>query len=172
MSRLTTMSPEAIKAVFSQESDADLVVLLTFYDPDTNQPSVRLCDNYTGRISETSEDVVYGVVSRSNNFTFLPLQVTMPQEDEAQAPRMSIVINDVTRYVVPIIRSLSKPPKVLMELVLTKTPDVVEASFSGFFVSSFTYNADQVTCELSMVDYEREPFPMHSFSPKYFPGLF
>lgn len=172
MSRLTTMSPEAIKAVFAQESDSDLVVLLTFYDPDTNQPSVRLCDNYTGRISETSEDVVYGVPSRSNNFTFLPLQITMPQEDEAQAPRMSIVINDVTRYVIPIIRSLSKPPKVLMELVLTKTPDVVEASFSGFFVSSFTYNADQVTCELSMVDYEREPFPMHSFSPKYFPGLF
>lgn len=172
MSRLTTMSPEAIKAVFAQESDADLAVLLTFYDPDTNQPSVRLCDNYTTRISETSEDVVYGIVSRSNNFTFLPLQITLPQEDEAQAPRMSIVINDVTRYVIPIIRSLSKPPKVLMELVLTKTPDTVEASFSGFFVSSFTYNADQVTCELSMVDYEREPFPMHSFSPKYFPGLF
>lgn len=172
MSRLSSMSAEAIKAVFSQESDADLIVLLTFYDPDTNQPSVRLSDNYTSRISETSEDVVYGVTSRGNNFTFLPLQITLPQEDEAQAPRMSIVINDVTRYVIPIVRSLSKPPKVLMELVLSKTPNVVEASFSGFYVSSFTYNADQVTCELSMVDYEREPFPMHSFSPKYFPGLF
>lgn len=172
MSRLSSMSAEAIKAVFSQESDADLIVLLTFYDPDTNQPSVRLSDNYTSRISETSEDVVYGVTSRGNNFTFLPLQITLPQEDEAQAPRMSIVINDVTRYVIPIVRSLSKPPKVLMELVLSKTPNVVEASFSGFYVSSFTYNADQVTCELGMVDYEREPFPMHSFSPKYFPGLF
>jgi hypothetical protein len=172
MSRLTTMSPDAIKAVFSADSDSDLITLLTFYDPDTNLPSVRLCDNYLTRISETADDVTYGVTSRTNNFIFLPLQITLPQEDEAQAPRVTIVINDVTRYITPIIRSLSKPPKVLIELVLSKSPDTVEVSFSGFYVSSFTYNANQVSAELSMVDYEREPFPMHTFSPKYFPGLF
>ena len=59
-----------------------------------------------------------------------------------------------------------------MELVLSKTPDIVEVSFSDFYISNFTYNADSVSAELSMIDYEREPFPMHSFTPQYFPGMF
>jgi hypothetical protein len=59
-----------------------------------------------------------------------------------------------------------------MELVLYKTQVTVEASFSGFYINSFTYTADSVTADLSMVDYDREPFPMYSFTAPYFPGLF
>jgi hypothetical protein len=170
------MSPEALKAVFSTETSSDLITLVTFQDV-TNpggdlSNEIRLCDGYTGRISEDSTDVMYGVVSRGENYIFLPLEITLPQEEEAQAPRCSIVIRDVTRYLTPVIRGLTSPPKVKLELVLSTTPDVVEVSFDGFYVTNFTYNRDQVTCELQMVNYEREPFPMHSFSPKHFPGLF
>jgi hypothetical protein len=184
MSRLTSMSPDALRAVFSPEADTDIYTLLTIYDPATNQPSVRLCDGYTIRLSETADEVVYGVKKRvggvNYDYIFLPLQITLPQEDEAQAPRCTITLNDVTQYVTPIIRSLSAPPKVTLELVLSKnltsaTPTVdtvVEVSFSNFYITNFTYNANTVTADLSMVDYEREPFPMHSFTPKYFPGLF
>ena len=58
MSRLTSMSPEAIKAVFSPDSDADLLLLLTIYDPDNSSTVVaRLADGYTTRISEISRRV-------------------------------------------------------------------------------------------------------------------
>jgi hypothetical protein len=133
---------------------------------------MRLCDGYTERISETADEVIYGVTSRGNKFTFLPIQVTLPQEDEAQAPKCTITLNDVTRSVTPLIRSLTSSPKVLLELVLSKTPDRVEVSFSGLYITNFTYNADSVVATLAMTDYEREPFPMHTFSPKYFPGIF
>lgn len=173
MSRLTTMSPAAIKAVFSPDSDSDLFFLLTIYDP-ANPASVvmRLSDGYTQRISETADDVVYGTVSNGNNFIFLPMQISLPTEEEAQAPRCSLTINDVSRYAIPLIRSITSPPKILMQLVLSKTPNIIEAEFNGFYISKFTYNASTVTAELSMIDYEREPFPAHSFSPLYFPGLF
>jgi len=173
MSRLTTMSPEAIRAIFSPEADSDLLFLLTIYDP-TNSSTVvaRLSDGFTKRISETSDEIVYGVTSRTQDFIFLPMEISLPTEDEAQAPRCSLVLRDVTKYVIPIIRTIVGPPKVKMELVLSKTPDIVEASFSGFYISSFTYNADSVTADLSMIDYEREPFPMHAFTPAYFPGMF
>ena len=152
MSRLTSMSPEAIKAVFSPDSDADLILLLTIYDPDNpNTVVARLADGFTKRISETADEVVYGVTSRGNDFTFLPMEISLPTEEEAQAPRCSVTMHDVTRYVVPIIRSISGPPKVKLEIVLSKTPDTVEASFAGFYFSNFT---------------------MHSFSPVYFPGIF
>jgi len=173
MSRLTTMSPDAIRAIFSPEADSDLLFLLTIYDP-VNPSTVvaRLADGYTKRISETADEVVYGVTSNSQDFVFLPMEISLPTEEEAQAPRCSIILRDVTRYVIPIIRTIVGPPTVKMELVLSKTPDTVEASFSGFYISNFSYNADSVTADLSMIDYEREPFPMHSFTPAYFPGMF
>lgn len=173
MSRLTTMSPDAIRAIFSPEADSDLLFLLTIYDPSNPSTVVaRLSDGYTKRISETADEVVYGVTSRSQDFIFLPMEISLPTEEEAQAPRCSIVLRDVTRYVIPIVRTIVGPPTVKMELVLSKTPDTVEASFTGFYISNFSYNADSVTAELSMIDYEREPFPMHSFTPAYFPGMF
>lgn len=177
MSRLTSMSPAAIKAVFSPDSDQDLIVLLTIYNPDSENPdevAARLSDGYTQRIQSltTDQEVVYGVRSRNNDYVFLPMEINLPSEQEAQAPRSSIVLRDVTRYATPLIRSIKGPPKILMELVLSSTPDIVEASFSGFYINSFTYNAESVSAELSMINYDREPFPQHSFSPIYFPGLF
>jgi hypothetical protein len=167
------MSPDAIKAIFSPEADSDLIFLLTVYDPVTPTTVVgRVCDGFTKRISETADEVVYGVTSRSDDFVFLPMEISLPTEEEAQAPRCSIVMRDVTKYVIPLVRTIVGPPKVKMELVLSKTPDIVEASFTGFYISNFSYNADSVTADLSMIDYEREPFPMHAFTPAYFPGMF
>lgn len=173
MSRITSISPSALRAMFSTESSSDLIVLVTIYDTPSGTP-IRLCDGYTQRLSDnaTDSDITYGVVSRGDNYTFLPLEITLPQEDEAQAPRCSIVIRDVTRYLIPTIRNLTQNPKVKLELVLSSSPNTVEVSFDGFYITNFTYNRDQVTAELQMINYEREPFPAHSFSPKYFPGLF
>lgn len=167
------MSPEAIRAVFSPEADADLYMLLTIYDP--NNPATviaRLSDGYTQRISETADDVVYGVVSRGNSYVFLPMEITLPSEEEAQAPKCSITLHDVTRYIMPLVRSLTGPPTVKLELILSKTPDIVEASFSEFYMTGVTYNAESVSADLVMIDYEREPFPSHSFTPALFPGMF
>lgn len=173
MSRLGTMSPAAIRAVFSPESDSDLYMLLTIYDP-SNPSNViaRLSDGYTQRISETDDEVVYGVVSRGESFVFLPLNISLPTESDDQAPTCSITINDVTRYIMPLIRQLNGPPSVKLELVLSSTPDVVEASFSEFYLTGITYNAESVSGNLSMVNYDVEPFPSHSFTPFLFPGLF
>jgi hypothetical protein len=183
MSRLTSLSPAALKAMFSPESDDTLITLLTIYStstPDAN--SIRLCDGYTKRISETARDVVYGVTNKGKDFIFLPINITLPSEEDASAPKCSITINDVTRYITPIIRTITSPPKVIMELALASTLDPThanyapntnpEVSFSGFYITNFTYNAESVQAELSMINYASEPFPAYGFTPAYFPGLF
>lgn len=173
MSRLSSMSPTAIRAVFSPDSDNDLITLLTIYNPlNESEVIARLADGFTQRISETDDEVEYGVVSNGFSYTFIPMQISLPSEDEAQAPRCSIVLNDVTRYITPIIRDITAPPRIKLELVLAKTPNVIEVSFSEFYINNFSYNAQAVTADLAMIDYEREPFPMHSFTPRYFPGMF
>lgn len=173
MSRLASMSPAAIRAVFSPEADADLYMLLTIYDPDNSSVVVaRLSDGFTQRISETDNDIAYGLISRGDTFMFLPMEITLPTEDEAQAPKCSITLHDVTRYIMPIIRTLNGPPSVKLELVLSKTPDTVEASFSEFYLNGITYNADSVSASLVMIDYSMEPFPKDSFTPRLFPGMY
>lgn len=167
------MSPNALKAVFSPDADDDLIILLTIYDPlNESEVVARLADGFTKRISETADEVLYGVTSNGFDYIFLPMEISLPSEDEAQAPRCSIVMHDVTRHLTPIIRTITAPPRIKLELVLSKTPDVVEVSFSDFYINAFNYNADSVSADLAMIDYEREPFPMHSFTPRYFPGMF
>lgn len=193
MSRLASLSPAAIKAMFSTESDATLMTLITIYDPtDTTGTAVaaRICDNYLQRLDTDTifglvgspanaqtlvtdgNELVYGVISRSNNFIFLPVEISLPTEEDNSAPKCSLVIHDVTRYLTPVIRDIQSPPRVLIELVLTSTPNVVEASFSGFYISNISYNADSVTCELAMTDFAVEPFPCFTFTPQFFPGIF
>jgi len=179
MTRLATMNPAAIKAIFSPESTDTLITLLTFYDPDDqNRVIGKIADGYTQRLpdedeeDEEDEEIVYGVVSRGENYGFLPVQITLPTEEEAQAPRASLAINDVTRILTPKIRTLTGPVRVKMELVLSSTPNEVEVSFDYFYISSISYTRDTVNCSLSMINLDREPFPVHSFTPSYFPGLY
>lgn len=190
---MRTLSAAAMKAMFSTESDATLMTLITIYDPtDPNGTGVaaRICDNYLQRLDTNTifglagfpgndqtlvtdgNELIYGVISNSNNFVFVPVEISLPTEEDNSAPKCSLVIHDVTRYLTPIIRSITSPPRVLIELVLTSTPDVVEASFSDFYISNITYNADSVTCDLVMTDYAVEPFPCFTFTPQYFPGIF
>lgn len=169
---MRNLSAEALKALFSPEGDSDLFILLTIYAADGVTPILNLSDGYTQRLSETTQDILYGVISNGVEYTFLPMEISLPSEEEGRAPKCSIVIKDIVRYLIPTIRNLAYSPKIKLQLVLSKTPNVVEVSYSGFYITSFNYNAEQVTAELSMIDYEREPFPAHSFSPAYFPGLF
>ena len=83
-----------------------------------------------------------------------------------------MTIHDVTKYVMAIARTLNGRPRVKLELILSSSPDTVEATFDSFYIINFTYTADRVTAELSMINYELEPFPQYSFTPVYFPGLF
>lgn len=188
MSRLTSMSPQALKAVFSPESDADLITLLTISDFDNTNTIIRISDNYTQRLTGTDpfgnpltndDQVVYGVESRGNKFIFLPVTITLPSEEESSIPRCSLTIMDVTQYLIPVIRgTILRPPKLKLELILSSDPNCTnngglpEVSFSQFYINSITYNADSVQCDISMISYQSEPFPCFSFTPNYFPGLF
>ena len=168
-----TLSVAARAALFAQESDNTLVTLLTFTGTGIS-PAIRLCDNFTQRISDgiNDEEIMYGLVSRSNNYIFLPFQITLPTEEAQSIPRAQLRIDDVTRYLTPTIRSITSPPNLLIELVLKTTPNVVEASFSGLQLASIGYDANSMTADLSLPSLILEPFPGGTFTPSYFPGMF
>jgi hypothetical protein len=117
---------------------------------------------------------------------FLPMNISLPSDQEAGADKCSITLNYVTPEAIQLIRTqLTAPTKILIELVMTKTPsyndgqtvespdlDNIEASFPSFYITSATYSAESISFELNMISYNREPFPAYNFVPSYFPGLF
>jgi hypothetical protein len=171
MSRLGSLSPAALRAMFSQDADDTLAVLVTISGTGLPAP-LRITDNYTQRLITTDDEVIYGMISRSNNYIFIPFDINLPTEETESAPRCQITINDVTRYIIPSIREASVTLDVLIELVLTSTPDVVEVAFDGFLMSGISYNANSVTADLIVDSLSAEPFPQHTFTPSYFAGLF
>ena len=182
MSRLSRLSPAAIKAMFSSETDEQLIMLLTVYDPNgsydtattTTTTPIRLTDNYTQRLSTTTDDeVIYGVVSNSNEYMFIPMTLNLPNDQETGPGDCTITLNFVTPEIITIIRDhLRVRTKVLIELVVSSNLNYIEASLQDYYITSATYNAETVTLSLGMVSYNTEPFPSFSFTPSYFPGLF
>ena len=174
MSRLTTMSANALKALFDIESSDTLITLLTIkQNPDIGVYSdILLTDTAVNRISEDANEVIYGVTSNGLNYTYLPLEIVLPNDDANTAPKCQLTIHDVTRYLIPSIRTLTGPPEVALQLVLYSTPNVVEISYTGFKLTNISYNANTITGDLTIPSLEIEPFPAHSFTPAYFPGLF
>ena len=119
MSRLSRLSPAAIKAMFSSETDEQLIMLLTIYDPngssDPAAPTVpiRLSDNYTKRITSvttdnsvitTDDEVIYGVTSRSKDFIFLPMTLNLPTDQQTGLGDCSISLNFVSPETIILIR--------------------------------------------------------------------
>ena len=180
MSRLSTLSPAAIKAMFSSETDEQLIMLLTVYDPNgSTDPEavttpIRLSDNYTQRLSTTTdEEVVYGVVSNSQEYLFIPMTLNLPNEQETGLGDCSISLNFVSPEMITVIREhLRVRTKVLIQLVVSSNLNYIEATFTDFYITSAAYNAESINLNLSMVSYNTEPFPSFSFTPSYFPGLF
>lgn len=175
MSRLNRLSPSAIKAMFSSETEEQLITLITIEDPHSPNTPIRLANGFTQRLAQytTDDELVYGVVSRTHDFLFLPLEINLPIDEEAGLGDVTLSLNYVTAEAIELIRTyLTSPSAVTIELVIGSTPDYVEAVFSGFSITNVTYNAQSIVMTLTMTNYNREPFPAYTFTPKYFPGLF
>ena len=177
MSRLTSLSPQAIRAMYSSETSQDLIALVTIYDPNTPTTAIfRFADSFTGRLTDltTDQELGYGVTSNGHEYAFMPFQITLPTEQDTGVGQCSIVISYTLPEAIQVIRDglFNKPAKVLIQYVLSGTPDVVEVSFVDFYITSVTYNAQQITLNLDMINLVREPFPCYNFTPGYFPGLF
>lgn len=170
MSRLDALSPACLRAMLAPETDEDIITLLTFTGGGITTP-VRIADSYTGRLSETADDVVYGLTSRGNQYIFLPFELTLPNDDDSD-PGCQLTMHDVTRSLMPTLRTLTGPPSVTIELVLASSPGTVEASFTGFQLGAVSYTDSTITGQFVVASLAHEPFPCHTFTPSYFPGLF
>lgn len=166
-----SLSASFLQAAYSQETGRTIIGLLTLTHPDLSD-TVRISTDPTQRISATASDVIYGTVSRGDNYVFLPVTIKLPDDTEEGLGDMTIELDNINRAYIEAIRSVtSPPPELTVELVLDNALDTVEAQWPAFQMLEIKYNEMTITCTLKLETLEIEPFPAGSFNPSQFPGL-
>lgn len=165
------LSSEFLRGAFAQETGICPVFLLTITHDGLTQP-IRVSSDPTVRLQETATDVIYGTRSRGNDFVFFPFRLTLPTDEDDGPQNMQLSLDNVTREYMSILRSISGPPSVTTEIVLSESPDLVEATWPEYLLTEVKYDALTITGTLMLETLYREPFPALAFSPGYFPALF
>lgn len=166
---MRTISLTLRAAANAQQTGEVIVALVTVTHPSLEAP-LRFSSDPTTRFSV--DPLAYGTVSRGDTYSFLPLQVTLPEEGDDVEPGMQLILDNVTRETIPLLRSVSTPAAITVELVRASDPDYVEMMLPEFDLVSATYNATQVTLDLKINALTAEPYPAGRFRPSAFGGLF
>lgn len=165
------LSSAALRAMFGPETGVFPIMLLTI-DHEILTAPIRVSSDATQRLEVTDARIVYGTVSRGQSYIFMPFEISLPSDAEDSVPTTTIRLDNVGRDLTATIRSLTSPPSVTMELVMSESLDTVEATFPDFEISPIGYDDLEITGTLTVEGLVNEPYPAGSFTPGQWPGLF
>ena len=165
MSRL--VSDNARSNLYAQNTDEVYTTLLTIDHADLLEP-IRVTQDPKEELSTG----VRGIISRGDEFVALPFEFVMPNQDGNRSSRARLKIDNISREIVAAARAISSPASVMVEIVMSSTPDVVEATLDGFKLRDITYDSFTVEGDLTIELFEDEPFPAGRMTPSRFPGIF
>lgn len=158
------------QAVYAQETDVAVIVLLTLSTPDLLD-DIRVCNVPVEKFDDLGDNV-YGVVSNNQRYLFLPFDIELPQDDKTGAVSAKLTIDNVNRQIVQYARQTKKPINVNIQVVLSNNLDYVELESDDFKLSNVTYDGFSVSGNLTIDYLGLEPFPCGRFTPSGFKGLF
>lgn len=144
------------------------IILLSIEHPSLAQPA-RISNDPTQLLPIAQ---VRGTISNSDEYVYLPFEFVFPNQESDTSPAAQLRIDNVSREISTIIDSISSPPTIQIQVVLSSTPDIVELVLRDFKLQRTEWNILAVTGELTVEHFEQEPFPAGRFNPSGFPGLF
>lgn len=154
-----SLSATAKAAIYAAQTEQVFLLLLEISHASLS-PTLRFVDN------------LQDVVSGGNTYTAFPFQLSLPDDQDDQLARVTLSIDNVDRQIVQAIRSLTSPPTIALKIVLASSPNTVEAGPFDFTLRETEYDALVVSGTLAFEDFLNEPYPVGSFTPNFFPGLF
>lgn len=165
---MPTISLTMRTAMQAERTEEIAVALVTITHPDLDEP-VLLSSDPTERLS--SDPLIYGTVSRGQRYPFVLVSVVIPDERKGSPPSSQIVLENVASDMVALIRSISTPGQVKIEVVRASEPDQVERTFDGLDIVKASYSAENVTLDVSRELFANEPWPSQRMTRQRFPGL-
>lgn len=162
------LSNAAKQAMYAQQTSEAFIALLTIDHENFEQPIRVASDSY-----EVLPDAgVRGVLSRGDEYIYLPFTIELPQEDDSGVTQARISVDNISREIVAAVRTATSSLTVKLEIVLSSDVDSVEVSVDDFKLERVTYDVFTVSGTISLEYFELEPFPKARFTPSSFPGIF
>lgn len=159
------------RAAFNAEQTGEIpVFLLTVTHALLTGPR-RFSTDPTTRI-QVDPELIYGTVSRGETYNFLPIGVMLPGDNDEEAPAFRLTMDNIMRDLVPLLRTMTTPAKVTIEMVLATAPDLVEIQWPDFDLVNADYNQESVVVDLVVDSLTTDPYPAGRFTPSGFGGLF
>lgn len=162
------ISQELRDAVFSQETGEVFIGLLTISHPNFVE-DIRVCDDPFEVLPVAG---VRGVVSRGDEYVFLPFKFELPGTNDTGTAKGRLQIDNVDQRIVQAVRTANSALRLKIEIMLSSNVEVPRYVADDFRLDSVTYDALTVEGDLSMEYYDTEPFPQGRFTPSNFPGIF
>lgn len=166
MSRV--LSAAARQSAYAQQTGEVWAILLTVNHPSFTQP-LRVSSDNAVLLPLAN---VRGTLSKGIEYPYLPFTITLPQQDESNVARATVVIDNIDRRIVEAARRADSALEVTVEVVLASSPDITEIMIEGFRIEDVNYDALTVSGDLSVEYFDLEPFSKLRYTPSGFPGMF
>jgi len=116
------------------------------------------------------ENIIFG----GHTYVGYDFKIALPVDDADSPPVMSITIENIDRAIVEAIRIINTPAAVTVTFIRYDPGGnhVVELAFPPFKGRSASYEAKNVTMDITLESFLAEPFPGGTFSPADFPSAF
>jgi len=152
------LSADALASLNAQQTGEAWLVLITIDHSSMGSP-IRVVNN--------NEDIV----SRGDTFVAFPFELVLPGEDPDGVTKAGLRLDNVDRSVITAIRTLTSPPTVKIEIIISSDMNTPEISFTGMLLRNVSYNAFTIQGDLEFEDLLSEPMTLQ-MTPSRFPGLF
>ena len=167
------LSPRMVAAMMQPETEDTDIALITLTHSSWSTP-LRFSTHQTTWLynDETTGEPIYGTSSRGNSFLYIPIQATLPNSSDEEAPTGKVILCNVQRIITPYLKTVSGTyPRMTLEIVNSATPDTVEKSYPELDLGDTTWNELTVEMQFKNNIASQEPCPWLRFSPAYFPNL-
>jgi hypothetical protein len=111
-------------------------------------------------------------VSRGITYQPYAFGLVLPADDGESLPTAALSIDNISGEIVEYIRALATPPEIVVELVTSAYPDVVEKRLDFLKLRNVNYDALTITGQLEVNNVLSLGFPDENYDPTHFPGLF
>ncbi|MHC2016303.1 hypothetical protein [Methylobacterium sp. CM6247] len=165
------VSLNARLAANAGNTDQIPVLLVTIRHPSLASP-VYLSSDPTARISV--EPLVYGTKHAGNDYLFVLVGAVLPDDQRDSPPKTTLTFENVDKDMAAVLRGVTPGTyaSVDLEVVLARSPEVTEASFTKLRGVRGSYDAAQVSLDISREPFTSEPMPDGRMTSSRFPSLF
>jgi hypothetical protein len=154
-----TLSPQALQALTAEVTDEAFILLVKFSHPATSE-TYRVCLN--------TEPIF------SNGFEFTPtyFEFALPETSDRAPQGCQISVDNVDRAMVDLLRQITTPLEVQIQMVLASQPDVVEMQLDDLILREVSWDVSRINGTLVSEDPLNQAFPCHLYEPRTFQGIF